>query len=146
MLVKVSASCRHTLWLSKITKHDWVQICLAQPTRRIRGCLWPAGPLLDDAEKDRLAEWMRYKGKPPERKPIVQQQARVVRKGSNAELQSLFDQIVVEVNERQSFLEDLASLTCTNGKAYQTQSNQIKREIAERVQEMKRIDQMLHRS
>ena len=51
-----------------------------------------AGPLLDDAEKDRLAEWMRYRGKPPERKAAIQQQQPHVRQGSNFELQSLFDQ------------------------------------------------------
>lgn len=104
----------------------------------------PAGPLLDDAEKDRLAEWMRFRGKPPERKPAVHQQKPKAAKGSNSELQSLFDQIVTEVSDRQTFLEEMATLSQTNGKAYQTQSNQIKREIAERVQEMKRIDQMLH--
>lgn len=105
-----------------------------------------AGPLLDDAEKNRLAEWMRYRGKPPERQPAVQQQIRSVQKGSNAELQSLFDQIVVEVNERQRFLDDIASLSSTNGKDHQNQANQIKREIAERVQEMKKLDYMLHKA
>ena len=103
-----------------------------------------AGPLLDDAEKDRLAEWMRYRGKPPERKAAIQQQQPRARQGSNFELQSLFDQIVIEVNERQAFLDEMAALSRTNGKEYQTQTNQIKREIAERVKEMKRIDQMLH--
>lgn len=103
-----------------------------------------AGPLLDDAEKDRLAEWMRYRGKPPERKATVQHLKPQVVKGSKAELQKLFDEIVVEINERQAFSEEMAALSQTSGKAYQTQSNQIKREIAERVKEMKRIDQMLH--
>ena len=106
--------------------------------------VFTAGPLLDDAEKGRLAEWMRYRGKPPECKVSAQPRKAQVATGSKAELQRLFDEIVLEINERQTFLEEMAALSQTNGKAYQTQSNQIKREIAERVQEMKRIDQMLH--
>lgn len=107
--------------------------------------LWSsAGPLLDDAEKARLAEWMRYRGKPPEQKLAMPQPKSQAAKGSNSELQNLFDQIVVEVNDRKAFLEEMAAWSQTSGKEYQTQSNQIKREIAERVLEMKRIDQMLH--
>ena len=86
---------------------------------------------------------MRYRGKPPEKRsrPVPQ---RKPKPGSKAELQSLFDQIVVEVNERQQYLEDMAGYTKAND--YQAVSNQIKREIADRVQEMQRLDQLLKAS
>ena len=96
--------------------------------------------MLDDAEKQRLAEWMRYRGKPPEPKPRPAPQ-RKPKAGSKAELQGLFDQIVVEVNERQQYLEDIAGFT--KAKDYQAVSNQVKREIQDRVQEMKRLDQLI---
>lgn len=91
-------------------------------------------------EKQRLAEWMRYKGKPPEHK-TVQAPLRKPRPGSKADLQNLFDQIVVEINERQQYLQDIAAYTST--KDHQAVSNQIKREIQDRVQEMKRLDELL---
>ena len=99
-----------------------------------------AGPLLDDAEKQRLADWMRYKGQPPEKK---EPQAAICRPkfGSKGDLQSLFDQIVVEINERQQYLQDMAAYT--SAKDHQAASNQIKREIHDRVQEMQRLDELL---
>lgn len=99
-----------------------------------------AGPVLDDAEKQRLAEWMRYKGKPPEQK-APQALPRKPKPGSKADLQSLFDQIVVEIRERQQHLQDMAAYTST--KDHHAVSNQIKREIHDRVQEMQRLDEML---
>ena len=99
-----------------------------------------AGPLLDDVEKQRLAEWMRYKGKPPELK-ASQAPPRKPKPGSKADLQNLFDQIVVEVNERQQYLQDMTAHTST--KDHQAVSNQMKREIQDRVQEMKRLDELL---
>ena len=98
-----------------------------------------AGALLDDNEKQRLAEWMRYRGKPPQQRSPVQK--RKPQPGSKAELQSLFDQIVIEVNDRQQYLEDMAGSITT--KEYVAVANQIKREIQDRVQEMKRLDQLL---
>lgn len=83
---------------------------------------------------------MRYRGKPPEAKPRPAPQ-RKPKAGSKAELQGLFDQIVVEVNERQQYLEDMAG--STTAKDYQAVSNQVKREIQDRVQEMKRLDQLI---
>jgi hypothetical protein len=98
------------------------------------------GPLLDDVEKERLAEWMRYRGKPPEHKPRPSSQHKP-KAGSKAELQGLFDQIVIEVNERQQYLEDLAGFA--SSKDYQAVSNQVKRDIQDRVQDMKRLDQLI---
>lgn len=102
--------------------------------------LLTAGPVLDDVEKQRLAEWMRYKGKPPELK-ASQAPPRQPKPGSKADLQNLFDQVVVEVNERQQYLQDIAAYTST--KDHQAVSSQIKREIQDRVQEMKRLDELL---
>ena len=98
------------------------------------------GPLLDDVEKERLAEWMRYRGKPPEQKPRAPSQHKP-KAGSKAELQGMFDQIVIEVNERQQYLEDLAGFA--SSKDYQAVSNQVKRDIQDRVQGMKRLDQLI---
>ncbi|KAL3139995.1 hypothetical protein ABBQ38_004280 [Trebouxia sp. C0009 RCD-2024] len=100
----------------------------------------PQGPLLDDVEKQRLAEWMRYKGKPPERKPS-QALPYKPKPGSKADLQNLFDQIVSEVSERQQYLQDMAAYTSTRD--HQAVSNQMKREIHDRVQEMNRLDELL---
>lgn len=111
-----------------------------QYTTSVLSKLSTAGPLLDDVEKQRLAEWMRYKGKPPELKSS-QAPPRKPKLGSKADLQNLFDQIVVEVNERQQYLQDMAAYTST--KDHQAASNQIKREIQDRVQEMKRLDELL---
>ena len=83
---------------------------------------------------------MRYKGKPPEPKTL-QARPHKPRPGSKADLQYLFDQIVVEVNERQQYLQDMAAYTST--KDHQAVSNQTRREIQDRVQELKRLDQLL---
>lgn len=99
-----------------------------------------AGPLLDDAEKARLAEHMRFRGKPPEAQPDCRQ-PRKPRPGSKADLQQLFNEIVLEVNERQQYLEDMSALI--KGQEYQAACAQMKREIQDRVQEMKRLDQLL---
>ena len=99
-----------------------------------------AGPLLDDAEKERLAELMRFRGNPPEPQFVCTQPSKP-RPGSKAELQNLFDQIVTEIKERQQYLEDMAALV--KGQEYQTVCSQIKREIQTRIQEMKRLDQLL---
>ena len=111
-----------------------------QYTTSVLSELLTAGPLLDDVEKQRLAEWMRYRGKPPELKAL-QAACRKPKPGSKADLQNLFDQIVVEVNERQQYLQDMAAYTST--KDHQAVSNQIKHEIQDRVQEMKRLDELL---
>ena len=99
-----------------------------------------AAPLLDDAEKARLAELMRFRGKLPEPQPACVHQNKP-RQGSKAELQHLFDQIVTEVEERQQYLQDMAALT--KGQEYQAVCAQIKREIQTRIQEMTRLDQLL---
>ena len=99
-----------------------------------------AGPLLDDVEKQRLAEWMRYKGKPPERKSSRGVPCKP-KPGSKADLQNLFDQIVSEVSERQQYLQDMAAYTSIRD--HQAVSNRMKREIHDRVQEMNRLDKLL---
>ena len=83
---------------------------------------------------------MRYKGKPPELKAL-QPLPRKPKPGSKADLQHLFDQVVVEVNERQQHLQDMAAYTST--KDQQAVSSQIKREIQDRVHEMTRLDELL---
>lgn len=83
---------------------------------------------------------MRYKGKPPEPKTL-QAPPHKPRPGSKADLQHLFDQIVVEVSERQQYLQDMAAYTST--KDHQAVSNQTRREIQDRVQELKRLDELL---
>lgn len=102
--------------------------------------LLTTGPLLDDVEKQRLAEWMRYKGKPPEAKAL-QAPPHKPRPGSKADLQHLFDQLVVEVNERQQYLQDMAAYTST--KNQQAVWFETRREIQDRVQELKRLDELL---
>lgn len=84
---------------------------------------------------------MRYKGKPPEKQKPFQAALRKPKPGSKADLQSLFDQIVQEVSERQQYLQDMAAYTSTRD--HQAVSNQMKREIHDRVQEMNRLDEML---
>ena len=83
---------------------------------------------------------MQYKGKPPEKK-APQALHRKPKPGSKADLQGLFDHIVVEIRERQQHLQDMAAYT--TAKDHQAVSNQIKREIQNRVQEMQRLDEML---
>lgn len=83
---------------------------------------------------------MRYKGKPPEQKASKAPPCKP-RPGSKADLQTLFDQVVVEINERQQYLLDMAAYT--TAKDQQAVTSQIKREIHERVQEMQRLDEML---
>lgn len=106
----------------------------------------PKGPLLDAAEKDRLAEMMRWHGKPPE-KPTPEQQEEARRhrgvrdkpKSEREEVQQMFDQVMQEVEERQEFLADLQAA----GGLKEDHINQVRLEIAVRIQDMQRLDRML---
>jgi hypothetical protein len=87
------------------------------------------GPLLDDAEKDRLATMMRWRGKPPEVTPEELQASRRAGTGGAARapksrrelLQELFDDVVREVEERQEYLWGMQAC----GKLQEAQAKQV---------------------
>ncbi|CAG9467240.1 unnamed protein product [Pedinophyceae sp. YPF-701] len=109
-----------------------------------RGPPLARGKLLDDREKARLAKFMEYNGKPP-REPTqrelelqARQRAALRPRTEREELEEMFAKVVREIDERKAFLDDMAR----QGR-YNEFAGTIRGEIAERVREMSRIDQML---
>lgn len=106
----------------------------------------PRGPLLDDAEKARLAGMMQYRGKLPQASTGELEEAarhRGARPGrprnQREELQAMFDAVSQEVDERRTFLADMEKV----GGLKKDHVHQIRAEIALRVDDMNRIDRML---
>ncbi|KAJ9513604.1 hypothetical protein QJQ45_006088 [Haematococcus lacustris] len=85
----------------------------------VRCCL-ASGPLLDAAEKERCALLMQHRGKLPAAAVVgtsgarsqsagAPQPRRPAPKSEAEELQSLFSQVLQEIEERKAFLADLES-------------------------------------
>ena len=71
----------------------------------------PRGPLLDDREKERLAEINRWNGKvPPKVAPAPRQRPRTERE----QLEVMFDKVMREIEERQGFLAEMEGLGRAN--------------------------------
>ena len=58
----------------------------------------------------------------------------------DAELQDLFDQITIEIEERQTFLEDMSK----NGPNKEVE-DRMKKEIVERIAELQKIKELQHK-
>ncbi|KAI8468507.1 MAG: hypothetical protein J3K34DRAFT_470781 [Monoraphidium minutum] len=121
------------------------------------GAPLPAGPLLDDAEKQRLALMMQHRGKPPE--PAGSRargggdagsdrgagggdsaaRQRGPAGGEARRLQARFDVVAGEVAEREAWQAAMAR----DGLARAGHAAVIKAEVAERAAEMARIDARL---
>lgn len=123
---------------------------MKEDQQRAREALPPRviGPVLDDAEKDRLAEKMRYRGKvPAEEVTAAEREAaarhRGVRKeaprSQREELQLLFRAVMQEIEERRAFLAEMMA----EGALKRDHVQQLQAEIKTRVEDMNRIDRML---
>ncbi|KAF5835811.1 hypothetical protein DUNSADRAFT_6845 [Dunaliella salina] len=104
----------------------------------------PKGPLLDDKEKERFALMMRYRGKPPvatekELEGCRMHRGQTQRKSGLQELQQMFDQVALEIEERRKFLEDLEA----HGALKRETQHQVRWEIQQRVQDLAKLDQMI---
>lgn len=100
----------------------------------------PKGPLLDEAEKERCAALMRYRGKVPEVSEEEMAAARRPRpKSERQELQDMFDSVLLEIEERRAFLAELEK----HGALQQDKARMVQVEIKERVAEMQKIDRMI---
>ena len=104
---------------------------------------WPAssaGPLLDAAEKERCAQAMQFRGRPPAPAPAPPR-PRTVQRGSPAELEQLFDRVLQEIRERKAFLAEMQGVM--RPAEFQQTANSLRREIGERVQELQRLNQLI---
>ena len=104
---------------------------------------WPAptaGPLLDTAEKERCAQAMQFRGRPPVPAPAAPRLC-AVQRGSPAELEELFDRVLQEIRERKAFLAEMQGVM--RPAEFQQTANRIRREIGERVQELQQLDQLI---
>lgn len=101
----------------------------------------PSRPLLDEREKSRLAELMRFRGKMPEVTPEQQAAAakHVPKKSQKQQLEEIFAAIVQEIDERRQFLRDLESA----GRLKLETVHTVRAEIQQRVTELQRVDQLL---
>jgi len=106
----------------------------------------PKGPLLDSAEKERLALAMRYRGKLPKASPEELEEAarhRGVRRNAprteREEVQALFDAVMYEIEERRAFLADLEQA----GALKRDHVHQVRAEIQTRVDDLNKLDRML---
>ena len=105
-----------------------------------------AGPLLDEVEKARLADMMRFRGKVPEATAEEREEAarhRGARKNAprnkREELQALFKAVMQEVEERRAFLAEMQA----EGALKRDHVHLVQAEIKTRVEDMNRIDRML---
>jgi len=123
---------------------------MKEDQQRAREALPPRsrGPVLDDAEKDRLAELMRYRGKVPAEYVTADEREAAARhrgvrkealRSQRDELQMLFQETMQEIEERQAFLREMQS----NGALKRDHVHQLQAEIKKRVEDMNRIDRML---
>mmetsp|Transcript_12955 Transcript_12955/g.23045 ORF Transcript_12955/g.23045 Transcript_12955/m.23045 type:complete len:250 (-) Transcript_12955:156-905(-) len=114
--------------------------------------------VLDEAEKDRLANFMRYRGKLPATINSGDASAAALRgptsrkistrtagaggegeRGRQKELESLFEAVVKEMDERREFLRDLER----NGALKKEILNSVSKEIRDRVKELEKIDSLI---
>ncbi|KAG2482844.1 hypothetical protein HYH03_018281 [Edaphochlamys debaryana] len=101
----------------------------------------PNRPVLDDREKDRLAELMRFRGKVPTVTPeaLASQLKAGSKKSEREQLEELFDSIAGEIEERRQFLRDLEKA----GRLKLETVHMIRAEIQQRVTELQRVDALL---
>ncbi|GBF99648.1 hypothetical protein Rsub_12585 [Raphidocelis subcapitata] len=104
----------------------------------------PRGPLLDAAEKERLALLMQHRGKPPPPAPPSPGARRCPDTarpagGELARLQARFDALRGEVEEREAWLLGLRR----DGIARPEHAAVVRGEVAERAAEMRRVDARL---
>ena len=105
----------------------------------------PRGPLIGEAEKDKCAEAMRFRGKVPEITPeqrAAQIKARGKSQSSKSELetlQELFEATLSEVEERKQFLSEMGS----KGALSRDHVHQIRCEIRQRIDDMQKIDRLI---
>ncbi|GAX72986.1 hypothetical protein CEUSTIGMA_g438.t1 [Chlamydomonas eustigma] len=106
----------------------------------------PKGPLLDEAEKSRLAMAMQFRGKVPQASTQELEEAarhRGVRskapRSEREELQALFKATMEEVEDRKAFLAEMEA----QGALKKDHVHQIQGEIRIRVEDMHRLDRML---
>lgn len=90
---------------------------------------------------------MRFRGKPPQLTPEEREEAarhRGVRmnapRNEREELQALFRSVMQEVEERREFLASMQAA----GALHKEQARQIQAEIKTRVDDLNRIDRLLH--
>lgn len=108
----------------------------------------PKGPVLGEREKERLANLMRYRGKPPTITPedmaLLNRKAAAAsrNKGEREQLEELFDAVLQEIEERRSFLRDLES----HGALKRDTVHMLRAEIQQRVAELERIDLLMKKA
>eukprot|EP00756_Hemistasia_phaeocysticola_P003692 Hpha_TRINITY_DN12390_c0_g2::TRINITY_DN12390_c0_g2_i1::g.155830::m.155830 len=94
---------------------------------------------ITDADKDKLVEFMQYNGeKPPTPPPAPKPRTPPRPKTELENLRELFAEISQEVDERKEFMDQMREL----GKSKQYEK-QIKLEVGERVQQLRRLDAMI---
>ncbi|PNH03822.1 hypothetical protein TSOC_010091 [Tetrabaena socialis] len=101
----------------------------------------PNRPMLDDREKGRLAELMRFRGKVPTVTPeqLASQMKSAPRKSERQQLEEMFEAIVGEIDERRQFLRDLEA----GGRLRAETVHAVRAEIQQRVTELQRVDVLL---
>jgi hypothetical protein len=124
---------------------DVIQAALAEEAEHQRRVVpLPRGPLLGEAEKQRCADAMRFRGKVPEITPeqrAAQLRARKASQGKNEleTLQDLFDATLAEIEERKQFLAEMEAKKALS----QDRVHQIRAEIRQRVDDMQKIDRLI---
>lgn len=101
-----------------------------------------SGPCLDDKEKERLALKMEYNGEEPDYTSLQASHIRGSRQDrEQAELENMFEELMADVQECKARLS-----ACNDGSdEWQLSTNavQIKKELARRVDDLKRVDKLL---
>ena len=105
----------------------------------------PSKPLLGEAEKHRLQRLREFNGRPPE---VVRpqklserstKQAVPRKKSQREQMEEMFQAVVGEIEEREGFLNEMRSLG--RGDRYE---HAIRAEIAERVNQLRHLDELLN--
>ena len=126
---------------------DVIQAALAEEAENQRraGPPLPRGPLLGEAEKQKCADAMRFRGEIPQITP-EQRAAQLKARGKANEakseletLQELFDATLAEVEERKTFLSQLEA----KGALSRDRVHQIRAEIRQRIDDMQKIDRLM---
>ena len=107
----------------------------------------PRRPAVDEREKQRFAKFMEFNGKPPEYKPRGEEgvarrrggrgRRRTEEKTELETLEEMFTAVSGEVQERERFLEEMAT---AGNRQYEAQ---IRAEVSARVAELRKIDTMI---
>lgn len=126
---------------------DLIQAQLTEDAEQQRkaGPPLPRGPLMGEAEKQRCADAMRFRGKVPEITPeqrATQLKARSKSNQSKSELetlQELFDATLAEIEERKQFLSEMEA----KGALSRDTVHQIRAEIRLRIDDMQKIDRLI---